>query len=279
VPDAVHLNLDDAWPAGVLGLPARDLRGWGPRLRYAAPSTAVGAFVRECGVGRPGFVLYGSGDFHYLAGLFLHSIAVPVHVVSFDNHPDWDVRPPRWACGSWVNRALELDLVRGVAVWGCGNFELNWPSRLFANHAAMRSGRLRVFPWAERFPAHVARRFGAVTREGWRDRFDAFARGLAGAQVYATVDLDCLADGAAVTNWEQGLFTPEDVAWALRRLRESATVIAGDVCGAYSPPRYARRGQRFIGEWDHPRLPPPEVDAARRVNVAALETIWPALTS
>ena len=118
-----------------------------------------------------------------------------------------------------------------------------------------------------------------MTRESWRDRFNEFARGLAGSAAYVTVDLDCLAAESAVTNWEHGLFTAPDVAWALRTLRESVDVVAGDLCGAYSSPRYARRGQKFIGEWDHPRLPPPDPAAARRMNMAALETIWPALTA
>ena len=54
------------------------------------------------------FVLYGSGDFHHLTALWLRRLTQAVVLVSFDNHPDWDVRPPRWCCGGWVNRALEL---------------------------------------------------------------------------------------------------------------------------------------------------------------------------
>jgi hypothetical protein len=178
-----------------------------------------------------------------------------------------------------VNRALEQPHVRDVSVWGCGNFELNWPARLFANHAALRDGRLRVFPWAERYSRRVGRRFAAVSRADWRDRFQSFCEELRGAALYITVDLDCLAVGTAVTNWEQGLFTPDDITWALGRLRQRANIIGGDVCGAHSPPRYARRVQKFVAEWDRPKLPPPDPDVARRLNVAALQTIWPALTA
>jgi len=273
----VHLNLDDAWPADAMGLATHDLRGWGPRLRYTAPATLVEAFAAEVARLAPQFVLYGSGDFHYLAAVLLRFVGRPVRVVSFDNHPDWDVRPPRWACGSWVNRALEVQGVGGVSVWGCGNFELNWPSRLFANRAALRRGRLRVFPWAELFSPAVAKRFGAVTRDDWRERFDDFVRGLAGSAVYVTVDLDCVAAGSAATNWEHGLFQPEDLAWALRRLRESVEIAGGDLCGAYSPPRYARRGQKFVAEWDRPKLPASDPAEARRTNLSALTTVWPAL--
>src|SRR4051812_49547812 len=117
-----------------------------------------------------------------------------------------------------------------------------------------------------------------MQREGWRDRFDRFASGLAGQDVYVTIDLDCLRAEEAVTNWENGLFTADDIAWALGRLRQSARVVAGDVCGAYSPPVYARWRQRFAAEWDRPKQAAPDPDAARAVNLRSLSRIWPALT-
>jgi len=118
-----HLNLDDAWRDQPFGLPIVDARNWGPKLRFSAPPRLVAEFYREYEprLSSP-FLLYGSGDFHYLTALWLRRVAEPVTLVSFDNHPDWDVRPPKWGCGGWVNRALELPKIKQVAVWGCGNF-------------------------------------------------------------------------------------------------------------------------------------------------------------
>jgi hypothetical protein len=117
-----HLNLDDAWQDQPFGLPTVDARNWGPKLRFSAPPRLLAEFYREY---QPRllspFLLYGSGDFHYLTALWLRRVAEPVTLVSFDNHPDWDVRPPKWGCGGWVNRALELPNVKHFAVWGCGN--------------------------------------------------------------------------------------------------------------------------------------------------------------
>ena len=120
---ALHLNLDDAWRDEPLALPVVDARAWGPQLRFSAPQRLIAEFYKEheTNLASP-FLLYGSGDFHYLTALRLRSVARPIVVVSFDNHPDWDVRPPKWGCGGWVNRALELPHVRHVSVWGCGNF-------------------------------------------------------------------------------------------------------------------------------------------------------------
>src|SRR4051812_34216774 len=104
-----------------------DARAWGARVRYFASERLLAEFFRSVLVGLPRFVLYGSGDFHHLAGWLLRRVEGPVTLVSFDNHPDWDVRPPRWGCGGWVNRALQLANVSKASVWGCGNSELDWP--------------------------------------------------------------------------------------------------------------------------------------------------------
>lgn len=272
------LNLDDAW--GELGVSARwiDLRSWGPKLRYLGRRADVEAFwltVREQ-LGR--FVLYGSGDFHYLAGVFLRRVTSAVTLISFDNHPDWDVRPPHWACGGWINRALEMPIVRKAVVWGCGNFELAMPSRWFANRRALRAGRLEVHAWAERQKPGVRRRFDCMTRQNWRERFERFVESVAGQDVYVTIDLDCLRNEEAVTNWENGLFTAQDVAWALGVLRANAWLVAGDLCGAYSPPTYARAFQRFAGWWDHPKSPEIDPPFAQRTNHSSLQVLWPVLT-
>jgi arginase family enzyme len=253
-----------------------DARAWGPRLRYFAPAKLLAEFDRAVLAGLPRFVLYGSGDFHHLAGWLLRRVEGPVTLVSFDNHPDWDVRPPRWGCGGWVNRALELANVQKASVWGCGNFELDWPGRVFANRRELRSGRLEVHPWAERFGAATARRFDAMTRGNWRERFEAFACGLK-TPVYVTVDMDCLDSAHAVTNWENGLFTADDIAWAVGRLRECSKVVGGDVCGAYSRPRFEQWTQKLAGWWDHPKLAAVVLAVAREINLKSLERIWPAL--
>lgn len=276
---ALHLNLDDAWRTEPVGLPVCDARSWAPRLRFSAPPRLIEAFYREheADLAAP-FLLYGSGDFHHLTALRLRRIAEPVVLVSFDNHPDWDVRPPKWACGAWVNRALELSHVRRASVWGCGNFECWWPHQIFGNRRAERSGILEVHPWADDRPLKDRQRKGAILRDDWRERFEEFAKCLGGKNVYVTIDLDCLRSEQATTNWESGRFTVADLEWALGKLREFAPIIGGDICGAYSPPKYARRKQRFAAEFDRPKLAPQNLDKARAINLATFEKLWPLLT-
>ena len=92
---ALHLNLDDAWQTDAMRLAVVDARNWGPQLRFSAPPRLVTEFYREQepNLAAP-FLLYGSGDFHYLTALRLRQIVEPFVLVSFDNHPDWAITPP-----------------------------------------------------------------------------------------------------------------------------------------------------------------------------------------
>lgn len=256
-----------------------DLREWGPVLRFSAPPRIVDRFYRQLEGKLPPFLIYGSGDFHYLTALWARKLASQFVLVSFDNHPDWDVRPPHWACGGWVNRALELSSVKKVCVWGCGNFECWWPWQIFGNRRAERDGRLEVHPWADDRPSSSENRRGAVLRSNWREHFSTFAQTLKGVDLYVTIDLDCLRNEEAVTNWENGRFTVDDMAFALGELRaQGAQILAGDICGAFSPPHYARRKQRFAANIDHPKLPATNLELSRKVNVTTFERLWPLLT-
>jgi hypothetical protein len=246
-------------------------------LRFSAPPRLVEKFYREIFDRFGPFVLYGSGDFHYLSALWLRGVTQPFVLVSFDNHPDWDIRPPTWACGGWINRALELPLVKHIAIWGCGNFECWWPHNIFANRAAQRAGKLEVHPWADDRPSEDRQRAGAILRDNWRLQFSAFASRIGAANVYVTIDLDCLRADEALTNWESGRLTVIDLQWALAKLREQSRIIAGDICGAYSQPSYARWKQRFASNWDHPKLDLPSTEEIRTMNFASLEPLWPAL--
>ena len=273
----LHLNLDDAWDIGA-ELPTIDLREWGPRLRFSAPAREIERFAVEHGRELPPFLVYGSGDFHHLTAVWLRRLSRLTTVISFDNHPDWDIRPPKWACGGWINRALELVQVDKVSVWGCGNFECWWPMRIFGNNLAEQSGRLEVHPWTDDRSRKEQRRLGAILRSNWRDQFEQFVRRVGDAEVYVTIDLDCLRPEEAVTNWESGRFTVEDVRWAVDLLNNNCRIVAGDICGAWSFPHYARRKQRFTSEMDHPRINLPGVDEIRARNERALRQLLPVLS-
>lgn len=274
MPAALHLDFDGAWQRDLIALETLDLKNWGSHLRFSAPACLIEKFYREVESQLAPFILYGSGDFHHLSALWIRQQREPITVISFDNHPDWDIRPPKWCCGGWVNRALELPHVQKVSVWGCGNFECWWPRQIFGNRRAEREGRLEVHAWAEERSPSARERRGAIVRQDWQRRFLAFAKEIADEPVYVTIDLDCLRAEEAVTNWESGRFTLDDLEWALCELRNAARIAGGDICGAYSPPHYARWKQRFASEMDHPKLTLPEPSEVSQINSVAFARLW-----
>ena len=236
-PSFLHLDLDAAWPrealpdAGYL-----EMHRWNSRLRYCSNGRLVEEFFAEIRESLADFTLYGSGDFHYVTALLLRRLASPFTLVSFDNHPDWDIRPPRWCCGTWLNRALELPNMRRAVIWGCSNGELNWPGRLFAN----RAKRLQAHPWAERTVPSSQKIWPSVKRDDWREKFSRIAAHLPHGEVYVTIDLDCVTSDEAVTNWESGLFTAGDIAWALGELREHVRIVGGTLRRVLADPLRTR---------------------------------------
>ena len=274
---SVYLDLDRAWKEAPAGLPTINATEWGPQLRFSAPALSVERFYAEVAPQLPPFIVYGSGDFHHLSALWVRRASDAEVLVSFDNHPDWDIRPPKWCCGSWINRALDLPQIEKASVWGCGNFECWWPGQLWGNRRAERAGRLEVHPWADGRSEQDQQRRGAIAQRNWRERFAEFVTRISGKKIYVTIDMDCLDHAHAVTNWENGRFDIDDLSWAVTKLRESCAVVAGDICGAYSKPKYARRKQQFASEMDHPKLSLEDTDRAIAINTASVEALLPVL--
>ena len=279
--ETVWLVLDDAWEFNEplsFEVPKRvEALESGPSLRYITSQRMIERFCAEFGeIFRP-FILFGSGDFHHLTALFIRQMKEPFVILSFDNHPDWVVPPVRWSCGGWVNRALENPLVQQVAVWGCGNFECRFPWRLRGNRSACRSGRLWVAPWRSeksRYPDWLH----PMSNADWQTTFVRFVESIRTSAIYVTVDLDCLAESDAITNWENGRFLLADLHWAINFLRKKTRIVGGDLCGAFSPIRYASWFQSIAGRLDHPRQRSVPDRKRRSINLRALEVIWPILT-
>ncbi len=277
----VHFDLDGSMTgvAQELGIPSVPLQEWGPALRFSAPSSLIKKFKELIPPHRKPFTLYGSGDFHHLSALFSEPQSEKISILSFDNHPDWDIRPPRWGCGGWINRALESSLVEVAMVWGCGNFELRWPHRLFANRAALQTKRLQVYYWKERYGNAPLPYGEGINRSDWRQRFTESLRLWSGRSVYLTIDMDCLATSEVTTNWEQGLFAVSDLTWAIEEIRSHTRLIGGDLCGGYSSQQYARWGQRLIATLDHPKLDPEIEKKAAAQNNQTVRALWSSLTT
>jgi hypothetical protein len=279
-PDAAWLELDDAWDFQLLpemrSLDRIDAAETGRSLRFITSRGAIEKFHEQFGSRFRRFMLSGSGDFHHLSAVFVRRIREPFVILSFDNHPDWDIRPPYWSCGAWVNRALENQLVDQIAVWGCGSFECRSPWRVLGNRAACRANRLWVAPWKAEKTAYPDW-LHPISALNWRGAFVKYLESLRTRFVYVTVDLDCLGESYAVTNWENGQFSVDDIIWALDLVHSKSVMVGGDLCGAFSTLRYGSWFQTLAGRFDHPRQRAVQDADRRSINSRALQAIWPRL--
>jgi arginase family enzyme len=258
-------------------MPVIDVRKEARALRFITSARRIEKFAARHAHEFSLYTLFGSGDFHHLSAVWTRQFHEPFILLSLDNHPDWDIRPPKWSCGAWINRALENPRVQEVDIWGCGNFECNFPWRLLGNGSAAREGRLQVHPWEQagvKYPAWL----NPLTSETWKSQFAGWVDSQADQRVYITIDMDCLSSDEAATNWENGRFTSDDLVWALHALREKMEVIGGDLCGAWSFPKYQTTFQKLAGWFDHPRVQPPSQDDLLHRNLRVFQQLWPALT-
>lgn len=262
-----------------------DLRDLGPALRLWSRRKAIEAArarIAQAGDPRPSITFLGSGDYHHLAALLIERIAEPVSVLHLDNHPDWVRLAPRWHCGSWVNRVLELPRVQRVVTAGPCSDDLVNPGRKGGNLAALDSGKLVLFPW-EHAPTRTRRvadgpghewRAGALH---WRnlaerqlaDACDAVVAALPTEAVWITLDKDVLPEREALTNWDQGRMPLDAVLAVIKAVGARKRVLGADVCGEYSPPLHRNLFKRIESRMDQPRRT--QADAAELARNAGTD--------
>jgi hypothetical protein len=275
-----------------------DVRDLGARLRlWAAPSAMIEFGGRLAVAGQPKgrgpiLTMFGSGDYHHLTTTLLAKVDEPFTLIHFDNHPDWVRFAPRFHCGAWVNRALELkSLVRVVTIGPCSD-DLSWPELKGGNVAALASGRIELYPW-RRPPTTVLRRLPdspSARRKGrevaWRnvaDDWPVFLEELhtriPTAAIWITIDKDVLRPSDAGTNWDQGQMPLGALLDGIQRLARGKRVLGADVCGNYSPRRFGLNlAKRIEAHLEHAQ--PPSDAAARRnaeVDRALIGTLKEAL--
>lgn len=270
---------------GAVIVPARDL---GQRLRIVAGRRMlsrlrdrIDAAFAPADAAAP-LIFYGSGDYHHLAAFFLTKVTQPVTVLHFDNHPDWTGFPRTWNCGAWVNRALENQAVQRIITIGPASDDFIRPQAQFANLAAVRSGRLEVYPWhaaPSRIWGRPVNGPGCETRDGaihWRNLdtvdWQGFCadldRRLPPGGLWVSLDKDVLTPVEAITNWDQGGMALDAVLGLIRRLARTRRLLGMDVCGDYSPPLFRDPFRWFLSATDRPRSPLTDPARARSINDA-----------
>jgi arginase family enzyme len=214
----------------------------------------------------------GSGDFHHVSGLLIEQFSEPISVIVFDNHPDWDTLPPHLGCGSWVSYILRRPNIREVVIFGPSSQDLSGFWIQTANFSAIKSGRIRIYPYAHR-PTRIFFAGGLMNPSlevekvplsqmiHWqqlkgRDLMEFIPwvlSSLPTKKVYLSVDKDCLRHQYALTNWEEGKLHISELTSILRWIRKNLDVVGADIAGEYSYPNVSGMIKNFCSRLDHPR--------------------------
>ncbi len=140
-----------------------------------------------------------SGNYHYLSLLFLRRVKCDFHLVHIDFHPDSQL--PAFgditSCGGWIAKALEeLGYLKNVYMYGISEELVSeMKDRCFLDEALPDDG----------------------------------------LPVYVSVDKDALTKEFAVTDWDQGGMSLEELLEVLKAC-DGHDVLGVDICGDTSEP-------------------------------------------
>jgi hypothetical protein len=189
----------------------------------------------------------------------------PFNLLVVDNHPDWMTKLPFLHCGTWLDHASRLPLVRNVYHVG-GDVDFDNAFRWLAPWEQLRSGRITVFPAHRRFGG---RAWDRVPHEPLRPapderltaaRLDELVDGhradLKMWPLYVSLDKDVMRTADAVVNWDSGRLDLEEVQTVLDGFREAARDdLAGmDIVGDWSPVRVQGVFRQLLHLTEHPAL-------------------------
>lgn len=276
-----------------------DLRDLGPALRLWTSRRQMDRFIDRLDQAPPPpgtapmVTFLGSGDYHHLAVALIGRHRSPLSVVHFDNHPDWVRLAPRYHCGSWVNRVLEMRRVRRVITIGPSSDDLERPDIKGGNLPALRDGRLILLPW-RRDPTrswispgagigHSYNR-GTIHWHGLaalprRQALDTMMAIIPQGDVWLTIDKDVLAAEYAATNWDQGGMPLDFLLQAIVEIGKSHRIVGVDICGEYAPPVFRSWLKRREARSDHARYDgEPDLarnEATNRLILDALQATLP----
>lgn len=214
----------------------------------------------------------GSGDFHHISEISVSQVNEPFSLIVFDFHPDWDVLPPRFGCGSWVATALKNKNISKCILIGAGSFDLSFPALQTANLGALAGNRLEIYPYRQASSRIYLRRparnrsitvssglfsnkvtWFELEKENLADFTLKLINNLPTRKVYISIDKDVLKKEYALTNWEEGFLHLDQLLIMLKLMRQNLDIIGLDVAGDYSAIKISDKIKALISRFDHPK--------------------------
>ena len=214
----------------------------------------------------------GSGDFHHVTELLLTQFDEPLSVITFDFHPDWDTLPPRFGCGSWVNEVLKRKNILQFILLGVSSADISTFNIQSGNLASFKNDRLQLYPYSHQtsltFLKKIPKNASVKIEKGlffkriyWNELknknlevfFQNLLKRMPAKKVYVSIDKDCLRNDYALTNWEEGKFSLEELLCLLKLIRQNLDIVGLDITGDYSPISVKGIFKKIASYLDHPK--------------------------
>lgn len=214
----------------------------------------------------------GSGDFHHVSHILINQIERPFSVIIFDHHPDWDSLPPRLGCGSWVNQILKNKNLQKCILMGVSSSDISTWSIQAGNLGSLEMDRVEIYPYSHRtslvFCKKIPRNISLASQGGvlynkirWNELkdknltefFSSLLKRMPTKEVYVSIDKDCLRNDYALTNWEEGFLSLDELLLMLGLIRENLDIIGADIVGDYSQITVDGWLKSFLSRLDHPK--------------------------
>ncbi len=186
-----------------------------------------------------GIHLFGSGNYHYISKFFLETIAEPFNLLLIDNHPDMEVPAfPLLSCGSWVLDSLrELPNLQQVYMFGVRPDLFS--ECLAAGTGAPYQDRVTLLPLPETGTGRQKIDAGNGRADIRSEQVDtrqlnsvlAFRLPVpSDLPLYISIDKDALSQEYAVTDWDQGKLTLDNLCQFLSDVK-GKRLLGADICG------------------------------------------------
>ncbi|MGM9767239.1 MAG: arginase family protein [Candidatus Cryptobacteroides sp.] len=172
-------------------------------------SSRMGAYSPE------GIHFLDSGNYHYLTKLWTDRLTVPFSLILIDHHTD--IRHEAFdgvlTCGNWVRVMLDSNpKLRKVVIIGPTESQRSTIDPAYLSRVQFISEE------------------NLLTEEGCKAFFGEHLK----EPVYISIDKDILGQGDAITDWDQGNVSLDDLERMLDIIFRNEKVIGMDICGEYS---------------------------------------------
>ncbi len=186
------------------------------------------------------FVLLGSGDFHHLTLALLEQHVAPFTLVLFDNHPDWMRPPHQYHCGNWIYTAARMPQVKRIVIIGLENGDLVGKKFLSGDVESYKNQKIVLLPYtlvkAQLGNSDQVVALQSKLKQNLNAGIQEILDAILTENVYVSIDKDCLRNGDANTNWEQGTLPLDTVLECIKAIGKLYNVVGADTVGDYSAP-------------------------------------------